>query len=40
MLVVPDGAGELRGYPVVGKLSPAATDPENGRREQATGVLH
>ncbi|MEU5566770.1 oxidoreductase [Micromonospora musae] len=42
-LVVPDGPGELRGHPVTGKLSPAATDPENGRRlwelsEQATGV--
>ncbi|MET7751407.1 oxidoreductase [Micromonospora sp. NPDC005367] len=42
-LVVPDGPGELRGYPVPGKLSPAATDPDNGSRlwklsEQATGV--
>ncbi|SIR28654.1 oxidoreductase [Micromonospora avicenniae] len=42
-LVVPGGPGELRGYPVPGKLSRAATDPENGRRlwklsEQATGV--
>jgi NAD(P)-dependent dehydrogenase (short-subunit alcohol dehydrogenase family) len=42
-LIVPDGPGELRGHPVAGKLSPAATDPANGRSlwelsEQATGV--
>ncbi|HYN97689.1 MAG TPA: oxidoreductase [Pilimelia sp.] len=42
-LIAPGGPGELRGHPRAGKLSPAATDPGNGRRlwelsEQATGV--
>lgn len=31
-LVVPGGPGEMRGHPVLGKLSAAATDPANGRR--------
>ncbi|AGZ41403.1 oxidoreductase [Actinoplanes friuliensis] len=42
-LIAPDGPGELRGRPAPGKLAPAATDPENGRRlwelsEKTTGV--
>ncbi|MBQ1055045.1 oxidoreductase [Micromonospora sp. C32] len=42
-LIAPGGPGELRGHPAPGKLSPAAADPEHGRRlwelsEQATGV--
>ncbi|MFC7548734.1 oxidoreductase [Plantactinospora sp. GCM10030261] len=42
-LIAPDGPGELRGHPAPGRLSTAATDPDNGRRlwelsEQATGV--
>ncbi|MFG1714578.1 oxidoreductase [Micromonospora sp. NPDC049203] len=42
-LIAPGGTAELRGHPAPGRLSPAATDPEHGRRlwelsEQATGV--
>jgi NAD(P)-dependent dehydrogenase (short-subunit alcohol dehydrogenase family) len=42
-LIVPDGPGELRGHPVPGTLSAAATDLANGRSlwalsERATGV--
>ncbi|GAA3746178.1 oxidoreductase [Micromonospora maritima] len=42
-LIAPGGPGELRGHPAPGRLSAAATDPDNGRRlwdlsEQLTGV--